>query len=336
MKHYIYSLLIFLWLQTSAQQPDSFYVAKEKQIQQLFSKVPKNKFADLVPFEENGKWGYVDRTSLKRLVEPVFHGPAFFHPAIRIYFMGEMVNISSSGEVKIERPLPDEARMSYMDQAAPAGQGYDAKVRPSSDGFKGFTVSSTGELLTYSDLYWYNKQGIPGWNIQLFKYKGAYYGIVKNLRGAAGIIDQQGNPLHGFDFNYHEILENRDTRDTSSFWVFVKKKPGDYYSLINMEGKIILPNEIISYPLLSNELAGYTPYIQNDTSALFDRHEMKWIVKPQTRVRIEAVDFSSRTQLSNEIRQLRREAFIYYKVREGDRSYWVDMKGRKYLVGGKK
>lgn len=322
-------------LQSAAQQNDSIYVAKEKQIQKLFEKVPKGKFADLVPYQENGKWGYLDRLTLKKMVDPVFHNPYFFQPNVRMYYLDEMVNISAAGIVSIERPQPNSGVMEDVIDVAPAGYGRDSKVRNASDGFRGFTVSSSGEVLTYSDLYWYNKQGIPGWNIQVFKLRGVYYGIVKNLKGEAGIIDQQGNPLKGFEFNYDEILTNRDTKDSSSFWVFARKKPTDHYSLINMEGKVLLPNEIFTYPLLSSELAGYTPYIKNDTSALFDRYEMKWIVKPQTAKRIESVEFSSRKQLSNDIPQLRREAFIYYRVREGERIYFVDMKGRKYVRNNK-
>lgn len=67
MKYPLLICTLLVVLQSAAQQNDSIYVAKEKQIQKLFEKVPKGKFADLVPYQENGKWGYLDRLTLKKI-----------------------------------------------------------------------------------------------------------------------------------------------------------------------------------------------------------------------------------------------------------------------------
>ena len=308
-----------------SQNPDSTKAATISFFKDAFSIVPTGQFSNLVPFAGNGKWGYLDRITKKIMVKPVMQNPEFFNPDIKVFYNREFVDISGDGKISIEQPS-ENAYQSYD-----VGPDMDDKVRSSSDGFKGFTATSTGELINYSDIYRYNRQGMPGWNIQLFQFKSKYYGIVKNKLGAAGIIDSDGNPLKGFDFNYNEILPNRGTKDTANVWFFVKKQEAENFSLINTNGEIKNKNEIFTYPLLSSDVFGYTPYIEGDSSAIFDRYEMKWIVKPQTKIKIQTIEFSSKETLKTDLPKDRHKVNIYYLVVDKKNSYFVDMKGKKYL-----
>lgn len=326
MKSILLSACLFLTISSIAQNNDPHAVVAE--IKKIFSKVPKGKYADLVPYAVNGKWGFIDRVNKKVLVEPVFSSPYFFHPGINIYYKNTDIDISSTGEVTLVPEQP-QVMMDVVEESP--GFGQDPKVRHYTDGFKGFTTYPNGELAYYSDLYQYNKQGIPGWNIQIVKYQDRYLGIVKNLQGKSGIIEQNGTPVKGFDFNFSDIHPNRGCLDSVHAWFYVKKNETDNYSLMNINGEVKLANEIFSYPLLSSRLFAYTPYIKGDTSSVFDNYLMKWLVKPQTKLRILNLYFSSATQLQNDEPVNRDRVFIYYQVQEGDRSYFMDLKGVKYL-----
>ncbi len=320
-------LISFFFVTTFSysQNPDSAGAAAVSFFKNAFSEVPTGQFSNLVPFASNGKWGYLDRSTRKIVVKPLMQNPEFFNPDIKPFYNGVFVDISGNGNISIEQPK-DYASYTYE-----KGPDVDDKVRRSSDGFKGFTASISGELINYSDLYQYNTQGIPGWNIQLFQYKNQYYGIVKNKAGSAGIIDSKGNPLKGFDFNFNEIIANRGTKDTANAWFFVKKNEADNFSLISTNGAVKNMNEIFNYPLLSTEIFGYTPYIKGDSSAIFDRYEMKWIIKPQTKIKIQTIEFSSKEILTRDLPKNRNKVNIYYLVVDKGNSYFVDMKGKKYL-----
>ena len=325
MKGFFLICYLFLSSVSYSQNPDSVKAATVSFFKDAFLKVQTGQFSNLIPFSSNGKWGYIDRITRKIIVKPVMQNPEFFNPNIKFIYNDNLMNISENGNISIEQ------RNTNTSYSYEKGFEMDEKVKSSSDGFKGFTASSTGELINYSDLYQFNKTGINDRNIQLFQYKNNYYAIVKNKAGAAGIIDSKGNPLKGFDFNYNEIIPNRDTKDTANAWFFVKKQEGDNFSLINTIGAIKFKNEIFSYPLSSNEVFGYTPYIKGDTSAIFDSYEMKWNVKPQTKIKIQSIEFSSKEIIRKGMQKVRNKVNIYYLVVDKGNNYFVDMKGKKYL-----
>jgi hypothetical protein len=326
-----YSLLIafcILSLSSFAQEDNVARDSILAYLKKVFSKVPASKYAELVPYYSNKKWGYIDRINKKIMVKPIFDNPEFFNPDIRTYFGDEMINISGSGYVFIEK---EDYNNQNFSEVAPAGNESDTKVRSSKNGFKGFTTTSSGELLTYSDLYQYDKQGIPGWNIQIINYQSRYYGIVTNMKGKAGIIDSDGVPLKGFDFNYHEIKPNRYTKDTANAWVFVKENENENFSLMSTKGEIKFRNEFFTYPLTSEDMFGYIPYRKGDTVSIFDRYNMEWIIKPQTKIKVGSLFFSSKTNLTIDMPKDRDHAYVYYLVSEGEKKYIVDMNGIKYL-----
>lgn len=328
MKRILPAIALLLAIPSYSQntRPDAQTVVAD--LKQKFVKVKPGKFSDLVPFAGNGKWGFIDRNTKKVLVEPAFISPFFFYPGTNIDYNDTEIDISASGEITAvpEKPIV------MMEEAVPGGMyDYDPKVKHSSDGFVGFTVNYFGELAYYSDLYQYNKQGIPGWNIQVVKFQDRYLGVVKNLQGKSGIIEQNGTPVKGFDFNFSDIHPNRGCLDSARAWFYVKKNETDNYSLMNLDGEVKPAIEIVGYPLLSSERFGYTPYNNGDTSSLFDNYLMTWVVKPQTRLKIYGMYFSSDIPLRDHAPANRDKVHLYYLVFDGTRSYFMDLKGVKYL-----
>ena len=328
MKYIILAAYLLLSTFCFSQKDEKF---TEASLKKIFAKIPESKYVDLVPYMKNNRWGFIDRTSKKIMIKPLFYSPEFFDPYIRTYIEGKMVNIYQNGLISVEKENQETGLISAEVPPEADNSGHDPKAISSRDGFKGFKVTNTGNLIAYSDLYEYNKQGISGWNIQIIKYKAKFYGVVKNLKAQAGIIDTEGNPLKGFEFNYHDIIPNRNTKDTMNAWFFVKKTETENYSLVNTKGEVKARNEIFSYPLLSSEIFGYTVYNKGDSSGIFDRYTMTWVVKPQMKLPIVQVYFSSREELDYNLPENRRKAFMYYHVRDKKTEYFMDFKGNKYL-----
>ena len=172
MKSILFISFLFFTTASYSQNPKTVKSGTVSLFKDAFSKVPPGQFSNLVPFVSNGKWGYIDRITRKIIVKPIMQNPAFFHPNTGFFYNDELVTISENGNVSVEQPYKNA---SFSKEKGP---NIDDKVKSSINGFKGFTVSITGELINYSDLYQTNKQGIPGWNIQLFQYNNKYYGIV--------------------------------------------------------------------------------------------------------------------------------------------------------------
>lgn len=302
----------------------------EKNLKKYFSKVQSTEFVNLVPFFDKEKWGYLNKNSKRKIVPAIFSDLSyvnFFNPDIYIIHKDAEIEIKSSGEIIVTQNR--EVNEMVIEKS---NETNHTKVRTSKDGFKGFTLTDNGELSEYSDLYEYNKQGIPGWNIQVFKYKNQHYGIVSNLNGEYGIIDSVGIPMKGFEFNYNKILINRKTADTSNVWFFIMKNKNDKkYSLINTNGVIKCENEIFTYPLVASKIFGITAFHDNNISGIFDSYNMKWIVKPQAKINIGELFYSSKKILNTDDETQRDSANIYYLVTEKKIKYFADLNGNKYI-----
>lgn len=302
----------------------------EKNLKKYFSKVKSTEFVNLVPFFDKEKWGYLNKNSKRKIVPAIFSDLSsvnFFNPDMYISYKDAEIEVKSSGEIIV-------TQTKYVNEMV-MEKSYDTnhtKVRTSKDGFKGFTLSENGELLEYSDLYEYNKQGIPGWNIQIFEYKKQHYGIVSDLNEEYGIIDSVGSPMKGFEFNYNKILINRKTADTSNVWFFIKKNKNDKkYSLINTNGVMKCENELFAYPLSASKIFGITAFHDNTISGIFDSYNMKWIVKPQAKINIGELFYSSKEMLNTDDEMQRDKANIYYLVTEKKIKYFADLSGNKYI-----
>ncbi len=303
----------------------------EKILKKYFSKIHPSQYVNLVPFYDKDKWGYLDKNSKKKIIPAIFPNSIdarFFNPDIKLNFGGNECEIKNTGEI-IVKSNNDFSEI-YVTEIS--SNNNISRVKSSKNGFKGFTLAENGELLEYSDLYEYNKQGIPGWNIQIFKHKNKHYGVVRNLNGEYGIIDSLGIPMQGFEFNYYEILINRKTADTSDVWFFIKKdKNNKNYSLINTNGVIKCENEIFTYPLLSSTIFGLTTFDENNVSGIFDSYNMEWVLKPQTNIAIGHLYYSSNELLNTNDDEQRFKANIYYLITEKNKKYFVDLNGNKYI-----
>jgi hypothetical protein len=295
--------------------------ALRKKLQKNFSAIPTSKYPDLIPYAEGTKWGYIDKVSKKILIHPIFDYPEFFKPDLDIFQDMLHINITHTGEVTVSQD--------YGQDMLDGGRYPDQKVRSSKDGFKGFTVDKNGILLTYSDLY-ENKNLRPEENVKVFKFSDQYFAIVCDKDKRCGIIDLNGNPMKGFEFNFSEIEINPRAKDHTTIW-FIVRKPGNYYyGFVNTNGIEKCSNELISRPS-PMQVFGLSICNSRDTSGIIDLYNLEWAVRPQTAVQIDRLKYSTAAKLNIYEPSERSEANIYYKVVVGNKEYFMDLAGNIYL-----
>jgi len=147
----------------------------------------------------------------------------------------------------------------------------------SANGFKGFRMDENKRIIQFSDIY--NRNQPEFFNIDgPILINGKYYAVAEKGDGA-GIIDEEGNPLAGFDFIYKELVWNRTASGRDSWFYFMDKdgKTG----FINDKGQKKLEGELIEYPFHSNNMFGYGIQQGKDSYGVIDLLKMQWVIKPQ-------------------------------------------------------
>jgi hypothetical protein len=328
MKIYPLLFIIFFASRIFAQQSGDIQIT-EDMIRADFSKIKPENYSYLIPFYQKDAWGYLDKRTKKIVVPARYQELALFHPGMKYGYTDDFkFEIDSAGKIGITSHDNYDGPPSLG--SWPGGCGSGVKVVSSENGYKGFSLDSSGRVLSYSDIYDHEK-GCP-WNIIPFKTKHGYMAIANNKKGMWGIIDSLGNPMQGFDFNYEDIYFNKYAKDTGVLWFFVKDSTGNW-SVKSETGELKFKNEIVDWPYANWTLFGIS-HIQNleGKFGIFDCYEMKWILRPQSAFQIYGwLQYSSRDVLDEKKPADREKASIYYMANEGDAKYYMDLKGNKYL-----
>lgn len=294
-----------------------------------FSKIDPQKLIDLIPYKENDLWGYIDRQTKAVIIYPKYNGLGFFNPDMNGYYQGRDFVITSDGKITVAKIEPEEDLMVMEIAADDDFRGID--ILSSKNGYKGFKTDKEGKLAAYSEIYHYHTTGFPTWNVSPFKKGNKTYAIAVNkATGKYGVIDSLGNAWKGFDFNYKSILVNRYSKDKKNTWFFVEGE-NNRWSLINDKGEVKHRDKIMAYPLTSGCKLGYDALSNDTVSGIFDFYTMNWIVEPQSKIKIGSINYSSAVKLNTEDPKDREKATVYYWVDEGNSTYYIDLKGNRYL-----
>jgi len=295
-----------------------------------FSKIDQKRLVDLIPYSENGLWGFMDRQTMAVVIFPKYNDLEFFNPDMNGYYKGIDFDISKEGKITIKtNELEDE---NIMVEEVSADKDFEGiSILSSKSGYKGFKTDREGKLIAYADIYHYHTSGFPTWNVSPFKKENRTYAIAVNKATSKyGVIDSLGNALKGFDFNHKKILLNRYSKDKKNMWFFVEGE-NNLWSLINEKGEYKLRNKIIAYPLTSGTKLGYEVVTSNDFSGVLDLYNMNWVVEPQNKIKIGSIRYSSSVQLDVEDPKEREKATLYYSIYDDQSVYHKDLKGKKYL-----
>jgi hypothetical protein len=295
---------------------------QEKNLTKLFSKIKSVKYFELIPFQQNGNWGYVDKNTLKVVVQPVFKTLGFMSDCTEANYRDyTSIQIKSDGTISIKYPKHsnDSDESMIMDIRVE-----DEGPQPSYDtNFKGFKMNDQGEIIYFSSIY--DRYQPAFFNISgPYKINGVYYAVAHKA-GRSGVIDQEGNPLPLFDFVHHELVHNYSRPDGET-WFYYKEESGKG-GFVSEKGETRLAGELIGYPFYSSDVLDYN--IQSDQKqwGILDKKNMTWVIRPQS-LPIKAIGYSY--QGNCQTLSAENAIELYFLIRDGDSAYYIDKNMKAY------
>ncbi len=278
MRHII--VLIFMWGSMAYSQIDiNAIVHKElKEVRELYEYLKKAFEAEptvLVPFMEDGKYGYLDFQTLEIVIPPVADRLVLLNTVFKNGFIGELdgyyLEFDGKENLTFKQYGPPQVReeLPPADWGLPADLG--AKMIPKNQKFKGFTYTRNEEgkiyVSSFSEIFDSKNSNDP--NLWLIEMEGKVYGIgeiwdFKNSQKLAGIISPDGKPLKGFDFSFDKILPLKGLKESLGNWFLVRKSytEDSRFHFVNSKGEFlsetILPKLDYSYNFTKTRRS--TPY----------------------------------------------------------------------------
>lgn len=311
----------------------------------------------LVPFKENGKFGYLDYQTLEILVPPMADALSLLNTNDKTGIFGELdgyyytfdenqnLDFAMYGPPQISEGFPNN-----QDWVRPAD--LEVKVIPKTDDFKGFTYEKDANgkiyVTSYSEKFKSQDRFYP--KLTLIEIEGKVYGIgeienSKNQENLAGIIAPDGKPLNGFDFNFNKILQLTGLKESLGTWFLVRKSDSDdhRFHLINAKGEflseMVLPKLDYSRNFLKTkqsvpyyEPMGELKYAINDNK-IIDLYELKMVKSIPENYKIIYLDYIPLSNSNLDDFEEKRKHTMMFAVVEDENGNWfyMDFDGKKYL-----
>lgn len=319
------------------------------EIATLFAKADKKNLQNVLPFEIGDKTGLIDASTKKTILEPTknLQITNLFSPIMTGRYKDYEFEINPKNfQIKIIKPeQPNNDLVPQIRDISGESSKRNGPEVVYENGFKGFAVNGDGELLRYSNIY-VSLYQIP--QVTPFKYKGNYYAIAakktENNVTKYGIIDTNGNTVPHFDFIYDKIYINSLATNENDTWFIVNadtnnscEKLLEQSAYMNMNGEVRLKGELADYPAtgdyfgLDANMSGCIKF-----SGVLDVAKMEWIIKPQTKIMIRWLDYTSKEKLDNSKIENRNKAKMYVKVLGNNSIYYMDLDLKNKYIPVKK
>jgi len=263
---------------------------KQKEyIEQKFSQIQQANPTLLVPFQKDGLWGYLDKRTRKVVVDPVFRELNFMGDCTNLLYKDESwIRVSSKGQV-IGMPTENVARIVDLNELEKEQQKQPQPVS-SATGFKGFTVTVMNTIASFSDIYNRDKTNASA-NIEgPFRIDGKPYAIV-HKETTSGIINEEGEPLPGFNFVHKWLARNPDAAGPTNWFYYVDA--GNKHGFISEQGETRLAGELMNNAFLPTNKLYFGIQSNGKVWGVINTEKMEWTLAPQPR-KIVKIDISYR------------------------------------------
>lgn len=315
-----------------AQETNEIETIKNE-IQSLYQNLKVDDYQNILPYKVKDKTGFINAENKKSILKPTINlkDVTLAKPNITgIYkeYYEYTIN-TKTNEVDVTKKIVEFQEIGVME--GPPQPKID--VINSKDGYKGFKVDTNGKLLAYSDLYY--AQSFHEFNVNPFKFNGKYYAIATKKTGEDeyfdGIIDTEGNALPQFNFNVKCINKLKDKTD--DIWFSIGLCRGLKGSLVSFNGKVKFENEMLGWINTSGNVFQYNHNHDEKWTihGIFDVDKLDWVIKSQTKLSIQKLDYTSYENLDTDNLADRSKAKIYFLVEDGKKTYYMDLDLNKYI-----
>ena len=297
MKNKLFLICLLIYSNFSIAQENIIDESKVQSIlEKDFNKLQNIDIKYLIPYYENKKCGLIDRN--KKVILPAkYYSLKLAKPNISGYFNKRFAftYLVKTGEIKVrDTRNPKEDLSGSPSSPEVAFEPETPRRISSSNGFKGFQMDEQNQLIAYSDIY--NSSSVPTFNVSIpFSIDDKFYAVARKKIGC-GIIDEEGNTLEGFDFNYKILVplaKYRSYRD-SVMWFYFEDNEGNT-GFINKSGEQKMYKELLRYPLTSHNYFGYNIQASRGEHEMFgvlDLVKLEWLIKPQSQ-KIMKIDYAT-------------------------------------------
>lgn len=273
----------------------------------------------LIPFQREGKWGYVDSKDNAVISEAIFDKASFLNPKARLVFGQYYIDIGSIGIIKwLEDPM------------------FSEEIK--TDRYKVDSILSIGFSVKankyYTNDYGYAKQydTFKGHSI-----KGDFIGVVKDENGVS-VIDQAGavkNNIRNLDkvvfHNFGDDAKNNSypvNDKYGDFVLFFKDKKGHLgyidntftKHLLSKKTNLSLPNRFsYSNTKQAKKVNQYVFILKKEKYGIWDCISKSWVFKPR---------FDSVLEVNSLTTKDRKTSTVYFLVKEKGKTYQIDKDGK--------
>lgn len=305
-------------------------------VEAQLTKIKSVQLSDLVPFQKEEKWGYLDKNTRKIIVPPIFLHANFGGDCLLVKLNEKYwIQIDGHGKFMVYRS-------SGFDMMPPPPPFFPSKViADSTKEYKGFKVNEYGRI-THASAYYdaslamgsMESGGIdyPSHPIVYspVKIDSVWWAIAcKNEK--RGLINENGKVHDRLKMDYQELSLLKETKKGETWYYFKDAK--NNCGLINPKGEVKFYKEIDSFNPYSLEMTGFLEVKKGELTGVIDLLNVGWALKPNTH-RIEEIQFSHDGKCINNYNLLRdrnKMKEIYFLCSDKQTVYFMDKKGVKYL-----
>ena len=289
---------------------------------------------ELIPYQENGQWGYLQQKSKAVLVKAEFDHVSFAGNCLEIKQKNLTYSIGPEATILLEyskRSTQARERQFFQVVNPPT------LVVDSSEGFKGFKVNEKGYISIVSKDFDRNNGKPVVSSIKPIAIEGKMYAIARK-QGKYGLVGQDGVPHPNIGFHYQSISLSASFNGKEK--CFLTKNEANQWSFILSNGETKFQNEIDSLLRPTEYVKFYTLNLlvikKGNSQGVIDLTTMTWALKRTENIEIIDLGYTHKDTFCNtdkdyDIDRSQILDFYFWVKNTNGQSYYLGKEQSPYL-----
>lgn len=303
-------------------------------IEAKFERIKGLPLTTLVPYQENGLWGYLQQSSKAILVKAEFEKVSFAGNCLEIKQKNVTYSIGSDAKILLEH---NNTSTQYRERQFVYVVNPPNLVVDSSEGFKGFKVNEKGYIsVVPKDVDQDNGKPIVS-PMKPINIEGKMYAIARK-QGKYGLLNQDGGTHPKLGFHYKMLSYSPAFNGAEK--CFLTKNDSDQWGFVFSTGETRFQGEIDT--LLRPE--GYFKFFnlnllivkKGNTQGVIDIPTMTWALKPTENIEILDLGFTHKdnycnSSISSDIDRSKIMDFYFWVNNNNGQSFYMGKDQISYL-----
>lgn len=296
-------------------------------VEAKFERIKNIPRTDLIPYHENGLWGYLHRENKEILVHASFDKVGFAGDCLEIKYKNVLFSIDVQSKIDLEyQDEPSNSHQQVFKVFTPPGVD-------SSGALKGFKVNEKGYVSIVSKDFDQQRGGPIVFPIKPLYIDGQSY-IVARKQGKYGLVNQDGVTHHKIGFNYKSININYSYAGSEK--CFLVENEASELSFVLSTGEVRLQNSIDS--IFNDQFVQFkfAKVRKGQREGLIDLTKLSWAIPLTEGLNILDLGFTHRDwycsiSSSSDVEQSKILAFYFLVKNAKGQVYYMDKNQIVYL-----